>query len=91
MRYLPPLPLSIPAGPTSSMAFCQPSSTEPVIDSVRRRIQYHWTDFFRVEERHEVDRIRIRGEGLIFPVEQAGPIDDLVAALPLASQPWPDT
>jgi hypothetical protein len=29
MRYFPPLPLSTPAGPTSSMAVCQASSTEP--------------------------------------------------------------
>lgn len=31
MRYFPPFPLSTPAGPTSSMAVCQPSSTLPVI------------------------------------------------------------
>ncbi len=32
MRYLPPLPLSTPAGPTSSSAACQQSSMEPVIE-----------------------------------------------------------
>ena len=30
-RYLPPFPLSTPAGPTSSIAVCQQSSTEPTI------------------------------------------------------------
>ena len=31
MRYLPPLPLSAPAGPTSSSAFCHALSTLPTI------------------------------------------------------------
>ncbi|MNQ84767.1 hypothetical protein D3C85_999060 [compost metagenome] len=30
MRYFPPLPLSTPAGPISSIAVCQPSSKLPV-------------------------------------------------------------
>jgi hypothetical protein len=34
MRYLPPLPLSAPAGPTSSSASCQALSTLPTITAL---------------------------------------------------------
>jgi hypothetical protein len=43
--------------------------------------EHDWTDVLRVEEGHEIDRVRVRGQGLVLPVEQARPVDDLVAAI----------
>jgi hypothetical protein len=50
--------------------------------SVRRwDFEHDWTDVLRVEEGHEVDGVGVGSKGLILPVEQARPIDDLVATL----------
>jgi hypothetical protein len=37
----------------------------------------HGTRFLRAEERHEVDSVGVGREILIFPIRQAGPIEDL--------------
>jgi hypothetical protein len=80
MRYLPPLPLSAPSGPASSSAACQTSSmfaaSEP--PSGGRHLNHHRPDILRVEEGHEVDRVRIGRQCLVFPIERARPVDELI-------------
>jgi hypothetical protein len=43
-----------------------------------RNLKYHWTDILSIEEGHEVDRVGIRRERLVFPIQEARPVDDLV-------------
>ena len=45
---------------------------------VGRRDLDHHRPVLRVEEGHEVDDVRIGRQRLVLPVEQAGPVDDLV-------------
>ena len=44
----------------------------------RRNLEHDRSGILGVEERHEVDRVRIGRERLVVPVERARPIDDLV-------------
>ena len=43
-----------------------------------RDLQHDRSNLFRIVERKEVDRVRVRGECLVFPVERTRPTDDLV-------------
>jgi hypothetical protein len=52
--------------------------TVPLITPGRRDFQHHWTGVLRVEERHQIDHVRIRRERLVLPVRQARPIDNLI-------------
>ena len=45
--------------------------------SGRRDLDHH-RPVLGVEERHEVDDVGIGRQRLVLPVEQAGPVDDLV-------------
>ena len=51
----------------------------------RRDLQHDRPDIFRVDERHEVDRVGVGRQGLVLPVERTGPVDDLVTTW---RRPW---
>jgi hypothetical protein len=42
--------------------------------------EHHGPGILGIEEGDEIDRVRIRSESLVFPVEKTRPVDDLVAA-----------
>ena len=44
----------------------------------RRNLQHDRSGILGVEERHEIDRVRIGRERLVVPVERTRPVDDLV-------------
>lgn len=81
IRYLPPFPLSTPAGPTSSSAVL-PRVVDAACDRGAlfrgRNLQHHRPDILRIEEGEDVNRIRIWSQRLVFPAERSRPIDDLV-------------
>ncbi len=47
----------------------------------RWNFEHYWSGVFRVEERHEVNRVGVRGEGLVLPVKETRPVDDPVTTL----------
>lgn len=67
MRYLPPAPLSAPAGPASSkrhLPYVIDIGRERAVLTGGRHID-HEGAVLRVEERHEINRVRIRCKCLI--------------------------
>ena len=64
----------------SSMAACRAVHDAAVEHAIvgRRNLQHDWPDILRIEERHEIDHVRVGRERLVPPVQQTGPKEDLV-------------
>ena len=75
------MPLSTPSSPASSSGCCQILTMLALSDAVGARradFDHDGPDIPSVEERHEVERVRIGRQGLVAPIERPTPVDHLV-------------
>ena len=70
----------VDAGRANIFERCLPGVHDAAVDDAIARRGYldHHGAVLRVEESHEVDDVRIGRQRLVSPVEQSGPVDDLV-------------